>query len=56
MIEQDQTAEFITKLAKMVQNGDNVICWNDTQTEIVIKDPKKMAEKVIPAYFRHAKY
>ena len=40
----------------MMQNHPAIITWNDNQTEIVIRDLKKMAEVVIPVYFRHAKY
>jgi hypothetical protein len=40
----------------MMENYGEVISWNDNETEIVIKDVKKMANQVIPAYFRHTKY
>lgn len=56
MIEQQEPVEFIQKLQKMMENFQGVISWNENQTQIVIKDVKKMADVVIPAYFRHTKY
>lgn len=40
----------------MMESHRNIISWNESENEIVIKDVKKMSDIVIPAYFRHAKY
>ena len=40
----------------MMEVHVSIIGWSETENEIVIKDVKKMAEVVIPAYFRHNKY
>ena len=34
---------------------ENYLCWSAGGTEILIKSPCKLEEKVLPQYFRHRK-
>ena len=40
----------------LTQNYQDVVYWNEDETEIIVKDLKKAADEVLPKYFRHRKF
>lgn len=34
---------------------NKIICWSEDNSEVQIKNPRKLEEVILPQYFRHSK-
>lgn len=50
------TAEFVAWTWQMVNGNHDEIGWSDDGTCIVVSNPERLAQAVLPIYFRHQQY
>mmetsp|Transcript_28503 Transcript_28503/g.32956 ORF Transcript_28503/g.32956 Transcript_28503/m.32956 type:complete len:191 (-) Transcript_28503:401-973(-) len=56
--EKKQQPEFIRKLLAILQDPAcaEIMSWSQCGTHILLKDPNKIMQEVLPTYFNHAKF